>query len=202
MTRLGRRGIYEQTSGPSQRVARRREHRSRRRVEERPRCPGDADRPRRHRRAVLAHLPGDGPPQFTCDGANRSPPLSIRSPPESTQSFALVVDDPDAPDPPFVHWLLWDLPAETDAIPANVPTAETVDALDGATQGANGTGDLGYVGPCPPAEDPRHTYLFSLYALEASLDLEPGAAYEEVLDALVPVAIARSRYVGQYERAE
>ncbi|WP_209019571.1 YbhB/YbcL family Raf kinase inhibitor-like protein [Halorussus marinus] len=145
---------------------------------------------------------GSIPPAFTCDGENRSPPLRIESVPDGAESLALVVDDPDAPDPPFVHWLLWDVPADAGRIPAEVPAGETVDALDGARQGANGTGEFGYVGPCPPREDPRHTYLFTLYALEEPLGLDPGAGYEEVLAAAVPRAISRTRYVGQYERAE
>lgn len=140
------------------------------------------------------------PTQYSCEGANESPPLAISNPPEGTETFALVMDDPDAPDPPFVHWLLWNVPAETREIPEAVPADETVEALDGAVQGANGADELGYVGPCPPEGDPQHTYLFSLYALEAPLDLDPGATYENVLNALFPVALARTRYVGQYER--
>lgn len=140
------------------------------------------------------------PTEYTCDGENASPALEIESPPEGTRSFALVMDDPDAPNPPFVHWLLWDVPSDAREIPRNVPPDETVDSLDGAVQGANGTGDLGYVGPCPPEGDPQHTYLFDLYALEEPLDLEPGAEYDEVLAALFPKVLARARYVGQYER--
>jgi Raf kinase inhibitor-like YbhB/YbcL family protein len=68
-------------------------------------------------------------------------------------------------------------------------------------QGANDTGELGYVGPCPPEGDPQHTYLFSLYALEAPLDLDPGAEYQRVVNAVMRNAISRSRYVGQYERS-
>lgn len=142
------------------------------------------------------------PTEYTCDGANRSPPLRIESPPEETQSFALVMDDPDAPSPPFVHWLLWDVPADAREIPEGVPTGESVEPLDGAVQGANGTGDLGYVGPCPPEDDPRHTYLFELYALDEPLGLDPGAEYEAVLGAVFPRALARARLVGQYERAD
>jgi Raf kinase inhibitor-like YbhB/YbcL family protein len=142
------------------------------------------------------------PTAFTCDGENRSPPLRIDGVPEDADSLALVMDDPDAPDPPFVHWLLWDLPADADRIPAGVQAGETVDALGGARQGANGTGELGYVGPCPPREDPRHTYLFTLYALDEPLGLDPGASYAAVLDAAITRAIARTRYVGQYERAD
>ncbi|WP_115863939.1 YbhB/YbcL family Raf kinase inhibitor-like protein [Halorussus litoreus] len=142
------------------------------------------------------------PTEYTCEGANVSPPLSIANPPERTEAFALVMDDPDAPNPPFVHWLLWNVPGDAREIPEGVPAEETVESLDGTTQGANGTGELGYIGPCPPRGDPQHTYLFELYALESPLDLDPGAAYEEVLNALFPVAIARARYVGQYERGE
>jgi Raf kinase inhibitor-like YbhB/YbcL family protein len=141
------------------------------------------------------------PTEHTCDGENTSPPLEIGTPPEGAQSLALVMDDPDAPNPPFVHWLLWDVPADASEIPAGIPAGETVEELDGAVQGANGTGELGYVGPCPPEGDPQHTYLFELYALEEPLGLDPGATHDEVLAAVFPRALARARYVGQYERA-
>jgi Raf kinase inhibitor-like YbhB/YbcL family protein len=140
------------------------------------------------------------PTEYTCDGENASPALAIASPPAETRSFALVMDDPDAPNPPFVHWLLWAVPADVREIPRAVPADETDDSLDGAVQGANGTGDLGYVGPCPPEGDPRHTYLLELYALAEPLALDPGATYDEVLAAVYPKALARARYVGQYER--
>lgn len=166
--------------------------------------PDDTDQPDERFSLTSAAFEngGDIPQQFTCDGENQSPPFQIESPPDDTESYVLVMDDPDAPDPPFVHWLLWDIPADTDEIPEAVPAAETVESLDGAPQGTNGAGEIGYVGPCPPEDDPQHTYLFSLYALEESLGLDSGAGYEEVLDALFPVAIARARYVGQYRRAE
>ncbi|WP_276301598.1 YbhB/YbcL family Raf kinase inhibitor-like protein [Halorussus lipolyticus] len=140
------------------------------------------------------------PTRFTCEGENVSPRFSISNPPEDTEAFALVMDDPDAPNPPFVHWLVWNIPADAGEIPESVPTSETVGALGDAVQGANGTGELGYVGPCPPEGDPQHTYLFSLYALESSLDLGPGAEYRQVVNAVMRNAIGRSRYVGQYER--
>ena len=140
------------------------------------------------------------PIRFTCEGQNISPRLTISNPPEGTRAFALVMADPDAPDPPFVHWLLWNIPADAREIPANVPKTGTIDDLGGAVQGSNGTGELGYIGPCPPRGDDRHTYLFTLYALESPLDLEPGAEYRRVVDAAVSNAIARARYVGQYER--
>lgn len=141
------------------------------------------------------------PTQYTCEGENISPPLSISNPPDGTEEFALIMDDPDAPNPPFVHWLLWNVPADAREIPANLPPSETLSDLGGAVQGANGTGELGYVGPCPPEGDPRHTYLFSLYALESPLELDPGAEYERVVEAVLANAIARSRYVGQYARS-
>lgn len=142
---------------------------------------------------------GTFPTRFTCDGRNISPPLEIANPPDGTQSFALVMDDPDAPSPPFVHWLMWDIPADTTEIPRNVPPGGRVESLD-AVQGTNGAGQVGYAGPCPPEEDPRHTYLFSLFALDEPLGLEPGAEYRQVLRALFPRAIERARFVGQYAR--
>ncbi|UPV74063.1 YbhB/YbcL family Raf kinase inhibitor-like protein [Halorussus limi] len=141
------------------------------------------------------------PTRYTCEGENVSPPFSVSNSPEGTEAFALVMDDPDAPNPPFVHWLVWNVPADARELPENLPPGETLGDLGGAVQGANGTGELGYIGPCPPVGDPQHTYLFSLYALEAPLDLAPGAEYQQVVDAVMGNAIARSRYVGQYARS-
>lgn len=119
------------------------------------------------------------PAKHTCDGEDVSPPLRIRGTPDGVESLAVVVDDPDAPsESPFVHWLLWNVQPDTEEIPEAVPREPTVSSLDGATQGTNDFGELGYRGPCPPAEDDPHTYEFTVLTLDATLDIDPGADRE------------------------
>ncbi|XVH32155.1 YbhB/YbcL family Raf kinase inhibitor-like protein [Haloferacaceae archaeon DSL9] len=125
------------------------------------------------------------PEQYTCDGANVSPPIAVSDAPRRAASLALVFDDPDAPTAdPFVHWLVWDISVDAAEIPAGIPPSETVAALDGAGQGTNSAGELGYTGPCPPADDPPHTYRLTVYALDATLGLDAGSerdAFERLL---------------------
>ncbi|MGB5197246.1 MAG: YbhB/YbcL family Raf kinase inhibitor-like protein, partial [Candidatus Deferrimicrobium sp.] len=113
-------------------------------------------------------FPNNGmiPPEYTCDGANVNPPLTVRNAPAKSGSLALIVDDPDAPRGTWVHWVVWNMGADTKDIPANsVPT--------GALQGTNDFGKQGYGGPCPPSG--THRYFFKLYALDISLALKTGA---------------------------
>lgn len=141
---------------------------------------------------------GSIPEQYTCDGADVSPPLSFDGVPDGTETFALVVDDPDAPrDEPFVHWLLWNLPGDRREIPTDVPAEE--DALD-ARQGTNSFGDIGYGGPCPPEGDDAHTYRFRLYALDASLDVEAGAERDALESAIEGNVVGEALLEGEYER--
>ncbi len=140
------------------------------------------------------------PGEYTCDGANRSPPLSV-SPPDGTGSLALVVDDPDAPGGVYTHWLCWNVPADTTDIPAGIPAGETVSELGGARQGTNDSDRVGYSGPCPPSDDDAHTYRFTAHAVDRPLDLAAGARKDALLDALDGPTIARSRFTGEYERA-
>lgn len=142
------------------------------------------------------------PTEYTCDGENVSPPLSVGGAPEEAETLALVVDDPDAPNPPFVHWLLWNVPADVEGIPRDVPQGETVGTLDGARQGANDTDtdEIGYFGPCPPPDDGPHTYRFILYAVDTELELEAGATRGELDAALDGATVAEARLTGTYER--
>ncbi|WP_255194985.1 YbhB/YbcL family Raf kinase inhibitor-like protein [Halorarius litoreus] len=142
------------------------------------------------------------PSKFTCDGADRSPELAIGGVPQGTEAFALLVDDPDAPSAaPFVHWVLFDVPGDTRTIPGDVPTGDRVTSLDGAGQGRNGFGSLGYRGPCPPRGDGPHTYRFRLFALDAMTGLDPGATRDELLGAVENHTVARTTLTGTYERA-
>lgn len=145
---------------------------------------------------------GTIPTEHTCDGADRSPELAIADVPDATEAFALLVDDPDAPSAePFVHWVLFDVPSDTETVPEGVPATERVDSLGGAGQGANGFGSLGYRGPCPPRGDGPHTYRFRLFALDAETGLEPGASRDELLAAVEGRTVARTTLTGTYERS-
>jgi Raf kinase inhibitor-like YbhB/YbcL family protein len=144
---------------------------------------------------------GTVPTAYTCDGEDVSPPLRVDGVPDGAASLALVVDDPDAPtDEPFVHWLLWNVPPDTTEIPEDVPDGERVDALDGAAQGTSGFGDVGYGGPCPPEGDGPHTYRFTLHALDAELDVEPGAERGALEPAMDDRVVDETTLASEYER--
>ena len=136
------------------------------------------------------------PVRYTCQGEDVSPPLAWQNAPAATQSFALIVDDPDAPGRTWVHWIVYNLPAETHALPEGV-TADT--ALPGnATQGRNSWGRNDYGGPCPPSG--THRYFFKLYALDGTLDLPAGASKEDVLRAMEGHILAEAQLMGTYHK--
>lgn len=140
---------------------------------------------------------GDIPAQFTCDGADTSPALSWSIPPTGTQSFALVLEDPDAPGRTWVHWVLYDMPASERQLPEGVPPESELPS--GARQGRNDFKKIGYGGPCPPA-GPGHRYYFKLYALDKKLGLGPGATRRELERAMRGHIVARAELMGQYRR--
>ncbi|WP_247009096.1 YbhB/YbcL family Raf kinase inhibitor-like protein [Halorientalis litorea] len=140
------------------------------------------------------------PTKHTGDGADVSPPLSLAGVPGAIASLALVVDDPDAPDGTFVHWLLWGLPPETREIPEHVPQARRVPSLGDARQGTNGFGELGYRGPRPPEGDGPHTYRFTLYALDSTVNVQAGARRRALSNAMAESVVATARLTGTYER--
>lgn len=120
---------------------------------------------------------GPIPRQYCYDGGNLLPPLSFDEIPPGTESLALIVDDPDAPNGSFVHWLIWNM--EHDAFGNADPTRDPH-----AVAGMNGYGEIGYGGPCPPPGRP-HRYHFRLYALSTMLDdLPPGASREQLKSAM------------------
>jgi Raf kinase inhibitor-like YbhB/YbcL family protein len=112
-------------------------------------------------------------------------------------SFALIVTDPDAPGQTFVHWVLYGLPAETRALPEALPGIGQL--ADGGRQGRNDFGDLGYGGPCPPPGSPHH-YVFTLYALDAKLNLPVGATRAQVEAAMQGHILASGELIGVYRR--
>lgn len=136
------------------------------------------------------------PEKYTCDGEDVSPPLSWDVPPDGTESFALIVDDPDAPVGTWVHWVLFDLPGSARTLPEGVPARERLD--DGSRHGRNSWGRLGYGGPCPPGG--VHRYFFKLYALDTALGLAPGATKEQVVRAIEGHVLAEAILMGRYGR--
>jgi Raf kinase inhibitor-like YbhB/YbcL family protein len=139
----------------------------------------------------------DIPTRHTCDGENVSPQLAWNNAPAGTQSFALIMDDPDAPGGIFTHWVIFDLPADVRHLPEAVPAGEELD--NGARHGLNSFGEISYGGPCPPS-GPGHRYQFTLYALDTTLNLPAGASKQQVLDAMQGHILASVTLTGLYQR--
>jgi Raf kinase inhibitor-like YbhB/YbcL family protein len=137
------------------------------------------------------------PAKYTCSGAGISPQLAWNAPPAATASLALIVTDPDAPRGIFTHWVLYDLPAETRALPEGLPGVGQLP--DGALQGRNDFGEIGYGGPCPPPGSPHH-YIFTLYALDAKLNLPVGEKRAQVEAAMQGHILASGKLIGLFQR--
>ncbi len=135
------------------------------------------------------------PALHSCEGADISPALEWSGEPGGTFSFALIVDDPDAPAETWNHWLLWDIPATAHAL---------AQGLRPGSLGVSGTNDFGrpgYGGPCPPKGHGPHRYYFRLYALSASsLGLKSGTKRSSLDAALHGRVLAKAEYMGRYER--
>ena len=136
------------------------------------------------------------PPVYTCTGRNISPPLAWSDPPAGTQSFALILDDPDAPGGTFTHWVLYNLPASTLSLAENVPA--TAQLPDGSLQGKNSFGKSGYGGPCPPSG--THRYFFKLYSLDSWLGLPSGASVSQLQQAMQGHILAGIELMGTYQK--
>jgi Raf kinase inhibitor-like YbhB/YbcL family protein len=133
------------------------------------------------------------PMQYTCDGVDHSPPLAWHNVPRRTQSFLLIMDDPDAPAGVWDHWVLYNIPATTHALPENIQTLPL-----GTQTGINSWRQPHYNGPCPP--DREHRYYFKLYALDTLLELHDGATKEQVEAAMRNHVITTAELMGRYER--
>lgn len=138
---------------------------------------------------------GEIPARFTCKGDDTSPALSWNDPPAGTRSFALVVDDPDAPGGNFVHWVIYDLPASTRSLPGGV--AQGPDAA-GGRQGTNSFGRTGYNGPCPPPGKP-HRYFFRLWALDSTFNLQQATA-QQLESSIQGHILAQGEIMGRFGR--
>lgn len=140
---------------------------------------------------------GEIPRVHTYDGEDRSPPLSWTGAPPGTKSYALIVDDPDAPSGTFVHWVAFNIPASEQGMPAGVQ--HRGDMTEGTLQGRNDFDRLGWGGPSPPPGKP-HRYVFKLYALDDKLSLPPGATKAEVERAMRGHVLDEAQLVGRYGR--
>jgi Raf kinase inhibitor-like YbhB/YbcL family protein len=137
------------------------------------------------------------PVDYTCDGADRSPPLQWAEPPEGTRSFVLIVDDPDAPSGVFRHWGAYDLPKDLRQLATGAGNQESAEFR----QGQNDFGRIGYGGPCPPRGHGPHRYRFRLLALDVEeLRIGTRPTVAQVSEHAEPHMLASSILVAQYER--
>ena len=139
---------------------------------------------------------GSIPTRYTCTGSDISPSLTWGEPPEGTQSFALIMDDPDAPVGTWVHWVLFNIPASSRGLPEAVPAGERLS--DGSLHGKNSGGNPGYNGPCPPSG--THRYFFKLYALDEMLALSAGADKGALLKAMQGHTLAQGELMGTFSK--
>ena len=133
------------------------------------------------------------PRQYTCQGINQSPALTIEEVPANAQSLVLIVDDPDAPSGTWVHWTLWNLPVSTKEIP------EAYQAEAPAVEGLTSFGNSGYSGPCPPSGS--HRYFFKVYALSQILDLKSGSTATELKSAMEGKVLATAELMATYQKS-
>jgi Raf kinase inhibitor-like YbhB/YbcL family protein len=136
------------------------------------------------------------PSKYTCDGSDVSPPISWSKGPEGTMSYALVADDPDAPAGTWVHWVLCNVPAGKTSLAENIAKMKKLD--DGSLQGMNDFRKIGYGGPCPPGG--THRYFFKVYALNATLKVEPGLTKKQLLKEMEGHVLAQGELMGKYSR--
>lgn len=137
------------------------------------------------------------PRKYTCDGGDLSPDLAWSGVPDVAKCLALIADDPDAPAGVWVHWVIYDLPAETHGLPEGMPKDREL--RNGARQGRNDFGKIGYNGPCPPG-GPAHRYFFKLYALREKTGLSAGATKADLERAMKSRVVAQATLTGKFGR--
>jgi len=132
------------------------------------------------------------PKKFTCDGGDVNPELQIQNVPSEAKSLALILHDPDAPIPGgFTHWVVWNIDPDITLIKQeSIPR--------GGTEGKNGSGTKGYIGPCPPSG--KHHYHFQLYALDAMLALSDGSSETELRAEIAQHTLEMAELIGWYAR--
>ena len=137
------------------------------------------------------------PDQYTCKGADTSPPLNWSDVPQGAKTLTLIVEDPDAPGGTFVHWVVYNLPPDSEGLPAGVPRNPVL--REGGNQGVNDFGKVGYNGPCPPPGGPHH-YRFRLYALDKRLEVGNRPKASDVEDSINGHVKATAQTVGLFSR--
>ena len=143
------------------------------------------------------------PKRFSAYGEGISPPLRWSAGPAGTKSYALIMEDPDAPTPkPFLHWTAWNIPAGTTSLEEAVEGAPQLALPKGMRQGRNDRGTTGYFGPRPPAGSGVHTYHVQIFALDTELDLLPGASRAALLAAMEGHVLAKGGLTGTYRRQQ
>ncbi|HPC94332.1 MAG TPA: YbhB/YbcL family Raf kinase inhibitor-like protein [Sedimentisphaerales bacterium] len=136
------------------------------------------------------------PAKYTCDGDDLSPPLQWAEVPEAAKSIALICDDPDAPVGTWVHWVMWNIPPSVADLTEGVPPQPELP--DGSRQGISDFGRPGYGGPCPPSG--THRYYFTVYALDAMLDLPASTRKADLIKAMKGHILAEGQLMGRYRR--
>ena len=137
------------------------------------------------------------PVRYTCDGDNISPAMAWKGAPARTKSFALILHDPDAPSRGgFTHWVIYNMDAKLNQLVENIPRQGNVARV--GMQGKNDAGQIGYMGPCPPSG--THRYVARLYALDATLRLNPGATQKEMETAMRGHILETATLIGTYAR--
>ena len=138
------------------------------------------------------------PVQYSCDGDDISPPLSWGDPPAGTQSLALIMDDPDAPGGTWDHWILFNIPPDLRELQDNLPIIGKNQDPEAIFVGNNSWGRADYGGPCPPSG--THRYFFTLYALDTTISLLPGATKGQLQDAMEGHILAETELMGTFSR--
>lgn len=136
------------------------------------------------------------PQKHACEGEDISPALEWTSVPDDAMTLALIADDPDASEGPWVHWVLYNVPAHILEISENLPRKGQLE--NGIMQGQNDFKNTGYGGPCPPSG--THRYVFKLHALDKELELPPGATKRQLLQAMEGHILDRAQLVGTYSK--
>ena len=135
---------------------------------------------------------------------NASPELHWTGGPAGAKSYAILLEDPDAKTTPLpvVHWVVWNIPADTTGLREGLEALDRLDLPKGLTQGANYSGAAGYKGPKPPEGDPAHHYHFQVFAVDRMLDLPLGSGREQLLGALKGHVQAKGELVGTFARPD
>lgn len=139
---------------------------------------------------------GNIPIKYTCDSVNVSPPLSWSGTPAATKSFALTLEDPDAPSKTWIHWVIFNIPASQTSLPEHFPTRKEIS--NGIKQGTNDFRNIGFGGPCPPSG--AHRYFFRIYALDTMLQLPAGSTLPQLQNAMKNHILAEGELMGKYSR--